>query len=477
MSYNVNEHDRSGRCVRHPEVKLRRRKLFLPGTKYVFKWSKTKRLKYCPCCVMEYVLALDPDVKGQVGLSRKGRLEILMPNATETDDDDDCDISSAASLLQHSDRSSLACQETNKRGQLNSTDARLEENAELVVAKDECNYQDDNSSHHQKPLHQLHSSPTDVRGLHNYLDPDLHDEAEAGESLIDDVIVCKGTVVSLEDTARELTNANEETWISALSCWQKEKEEMTAAMEALKIENRQLKRTVEHMQTSLDFSSQHESRNESIQEGCKEMIHSLRDDIKCASTDQQKGIKEVVSLLQQQVKTLEAEKKMIRAKNEQDVEVLQQEIISLQNSHSETMCMFIKMALEREKENAQALLHKFEIMQESKLKTEPDDTGDHSHVMPNDEVTKEEVFELQKKFSAQKAELEQLRTELANEQRRKEKRKKKKKKSKEKNKGNLVNNVSNEEEEHLPLIEVGNDDFVPLDHDDNEQESIGYEAR
>eukprot|EP00984_Skeletonema_dohrnii_P032161 scaffold25702_cov97-Skeletonema_dohrnii-CCMP3373.AAC.2 len=180
MSYNANEHDRSGRCIRHPEVKLRRRKIFLPGTKVVFKWSK--RLRYCPCCVMEFVLAVDPEVTGEVGLSRKGRLEITNLVSTEVEHTSISEASSSSSrpsgsntLSEESDASSqrshsYVSQKSNTCGQLNSTHATLDDDTTLrqkngevveeVEPKSMCNFHEDNSFQQQRPQ-QLHSSPTD----------------------------------------------------------------------------------------------------------------------------------------------------------------------------------------------------------------------------------------------------------------------------------------------------------------------------
>jgi hypothetical protein len=128
-SCNANEHDPSGRCVRHPEVKLRRRKVFLPGTNYVFKWSK--RLRYCPCCAMEFELAVDPEVKGQVGLSR-GRLELLLPSANSTTDDVEYASSTAASQSSHPSDNHILSKESDSGSQAATRPEGIRDEGSLI---------------------------------------------------------------------------------------------------------------------------------------------------------------------------------------------------------------------------------------------------------------------------------------------------------------------------------------------------------
>jgi hypothetical protein len=479
MSYNANEHDHSGRCIRHPEVKLRRRKIFLPGTKVVFKWSK--RLRYCPCCVMEFVLAVDPEVTGEVGLSRKGRLEITNLVSTEVEHTSISEASSSSShpsgsntLSEESDASSQTAhsyvsQKSNTCGQLNPTHATLDDTTfrqkdghvvKEVEHKSMCNSHEDYSLQQQRPQ-QLHSSPTDVR----YLQKHQKDETKPP---VDDVFVCKDIMcsASLDSTSGiddplsldqvetahahniESELAKEQAWMSFLVSWQKEKDEMTAAMNDLKKENKQLQISMKCMKKLQNKSSKHKLQSSIVenvslsdsQESHQEKMHqqgsiiqSLRDEIKCVSTDQIKGMQEVESLLQQQVKALEEEKEVNKAMHEQEVDILQQEIKLLQQRHTETMCRMVKMALEREKESNKTLLHKFEkIEQERRLQIEQKlqigkQAEDQEREL-KEEMTKEEVLQLQHKYFSLKSELDELKTKLADEKRRKEKRRMKKKK-------------------------------------------------
>jgi len=480
MSYNANEHDRSGRCIRHPEVKLRRRKIFLPGTKLVFKWSK--RLRYCPCCVMEFVLAVDPEVTGEVGLSRKGRLEITNLVTTEVEHASISQASSSSSrpsgsntLSEESDTSSQTArsyvsQKSNTCGQLNSTHATLDDTkcrqrgghaVEEVEPKSMCNFHEDYSLQQQRPQ-QLHSSPTDVRDLQKH-------QKDETKPPVDDVFVCKDIMcsASLDSTSDiddplsldqvETAHARidselvkEQAWMSFLVSWQKEKDEMTAAMNDLKKENKQLQISMKCMKKLQNKSSKHKLQGSIVenvslsdsQESHQEQMHqqgsiiqSLRDEIKSVSTDQIKGMHEVESLLQQQVKALEEEKEVNKAMHEQEVDILQQEIKSLQQRHTETMCRMVKMALEREKENNTTLLHKFEkIEQERRLQIEQKlqigKQAEDQEAELKEEMTKEEVLQLQHKYFSLKSELDELKTKLADEKRRKEKRRMKKKKKK-----------------------------------------------
>ena len=39
MMNTTNEHDRAGRCIRHPHIQLKKRRAFVPGTGVVLKWK------------------------------------------------------------------------------------------------------------------------------------------------------------------------------------------------------------------------------------------------------------------------------------------------------------------------------------------------------------------------------------------------------------------------------------------------------
>jgi hypothetical protein len=536
MSCNANEHDRSGRCVRHPEVKLRRRKVFLPGTKYVLKWSK--RLRYCPCCAMEFVLAVDPEVKGQVSLTRKGRLELILPHTNSTTDDVEYASSSAASpssypsgsriLSKESDASYLAAgsnvsQKAGTCGELDAITVKLDNtpfhyrrnlrdnqvvdkvDSEFIgTINGRCNSHENNAYQQQPPL-QLNSSPTNVRALQKHLNPDPH-QTDAIKPPVDDVIVSKDLmgsvswdgasdiddIFSLNQLGTTQTHLDSEivkdgAWLCLIDSWRREKDEMIAAMNALKNENKQLRSSMDYMKKWLKKSSNHETQNnngvtyESLtdsQEFDKEMIHqhiqSQQDDINCVSIKHQKEMEEVVTLLQQQVNALEVEKEVNKAMHENEIEILQQEIKSLQQSHSVTMCKLVKMALEREKENGKTLLGRFEKIEQER-RSYVSEIGkkfrdvSHLETKPKEKMTNGEVLELKYKYSVQKSELNELRAKLAKQERRKEKGGRKKKKSKEKKKDgrNGKNDRSDEEDMSLSIDEVGDVAFVHLELDDD----------
>lgn len=526
MSYNANEHDRSGRCIRHPEVKLCRRKLFVPGTKYVFKWSK--RLQYCPCCVMEFVLAVDPDVTGQVGLSRNGRLEItnittkehasasvaslppsrLFDNNIISKENDDG--SAAGSHVSH--------KSANGDEQLNSIHSQVD-NTTFGRHDDEvaCFYFHEETLEEEQRPHQP-NSPTDVRDIHKQIKSGQHqNQKDVTKPPVDDVFVCKDFMGSTSsDSTSDMTVllslgrvetvparigieiVNEQRWNSFLEIWQKEKDEMTQAMKALKKENKQLQLSMKCMKKWQKKTSKYESQNSiaggstlsDSQESYMEVIHqqgsiieTLRNEIKSVSTDQLKGMREVVGLLQQQVKALEEEKEVNRIIHTQEIDVLQQEINSLQQSHSETVCRMVKVALEREKENNKTLLDKFEkIEQARRLQTaqrvemgEKEECS-NADAERNEEMTKEDMLDLSHKYTSLKSDLDDLKTMLSNnEERRKEKKRKKKKKSKGKKRGAIKakNDGSDEEDTPLSIDEVVVSEFEQLGLDNEEPDVAG----
>lgn len=549
MSYNANEHDRSGRCVRHPEVKLLKRKLFLPGTKYVFKWSK--RIQYCPCCVVEFVLAVDPDVKGEVGLSRKGRIEItnIAPECEPT-----CTIVASMPSSQHnivnnnivsddSDHSSHISGESDNSSHAASSYASRESTAlncahvevddtsfgkNVDQAADEVhsqslrkneeihNINDDNSHEQQRPQQQqLKSSPTDVRELQKHLKPDLHGE-DSTKPPVDDVFVCKDLIGSaslnstsdidvlfglaqLETVPAHIASEieKEQAWNTSLDSWQKEKEEMAEEIYALKKENKQLQISMKCMKKwqnkppSEDFQNlgvANVSLSDSQESSYKEMIHqqgiviqSLRDEIKSVSTDQIKRLQDIVSLLQQQVKTLEDEKEINRAMHEQEIDVLQQEIQSLEQKHTETVCRMVKMAIQHERKNNQVLLNKFEeieharmlqIAQKREIGMKEECSNPKAELKV--EMTKEEVMELNENYVSLKSELDEIKAKVAGNERRKKKSGVKKKKSKKKQRGRrkTMNDGIGKEAMPLPIDELLVGTFVQLGFDTKEPSEL-----
>lgn len=263
---------------------------------------------------------------------------------------------------------------------------------------------------------------------------------------------------------------------------------MTAAINALKNENKQLQNSLDHMKKWLEKSSEHEAQknngvtNEHLtdsQELYKETIHkqgssilSQQDDTKCVSTEQHKGMEGVVTLLQQQVKVLELEKEANKAMHENELDILQQEIKSLQQSHSVTMFKLVKMALERERENGRTHLGRFdEIEQESRSHVTEigKKFSDFSHLeTKEEEMTNDEVFELKYKYSVQESELDELRAKLAKEERRKEKRRsKRKKKETIEKKLERRKSMNDRSDEPLSIAEVGDVAFVKLELDDD----------
>jgi hypothetical protein len=438
---------------------------------------------------MEFVLAVDPEVKGQVGLTRKGRLELILPHTNSTNDDVEYACSSAASsssypsgnriLPKESDASSQAAgshvsQKAGTCGELDATTVKLDNTSfhyrrnlrdNQVVHKVDsefigtingrCNSHENNAYQQQPPL-ELNSSPTNVRDLQNHLNPDPH-QTDAIKPPVDDVIVCRDLMGSsswdgasdiddisssnqLRTTQTHLDSeiVKDEAWLCVIDSWRREKDKMIAAMNALQNENKQLK-------SSMDY------------------------------IEQLKGMEEVVTLLQQQVKTLESEKEVNKALHENEIEILQQEMKSLQQSHSVTMCKLVKMALERQKENGKTLLDRFEKIEQARS-SHVAEIGKKFRDVSNletklkEEMTNDEVLELKYKYSVQKSELNELRAKLAKEERRKEKRRRKrKKKSKEKQKdGRKSKSVrSDEEDMSFSIDEVGDVAFVHLELDDD----------
>jgi len=158
--------------------------------------------------------------------------------------------------------------------------------------------------------------------------------------------------------------------------------------------------------------------------------------------------------------------------HENELDILQQEIKSLQQSHSVTMFKLVKMALERERENGRTHLGRFdEIEQESRSHVTEigKKFSDFSHLeTKEEEMTNDEVFELKYKYSVQESELDELRAKLAKEERRKEKRrsKRKKKESVEK-KLERRKSKNDRSDEPLSIAEVGDVAFVKLELDDD----------
>ncbi|KAL7500655.1 hypothetical protein ACHAWT_009887 [Skeletonema menzelii] len=543
QSYNANEHDRCGRCIRHPEVKLRRRKLFVPGTKYVFRW--TKKLQYCPCCVVEFVLAVDPEVTGQVGLSRKGRLEITNISTEEYASATVASLSPSRSfgsnniISKENDDgsqaagSSVSHKSANCDEQLNSIhsqvdnttfeqkdDEVVEEAHSLSILEAICNFHEDKSEEVQRP--QQLNSPTDVRDIHKQLKPGQHQNQRDStkpptKPPVDDVFICKDLMGSISSDSAEdekplvCTNqeavparigvemVNEQKWNSFLVSWQKEKDEMTQAMNALKKENKQLQLLMKCLKKWQKRPPKHEFQNSTAasgstrsdsQETYMEVIHqqgsiieSLRNEIKCVSTDQLKGMREVVILLQQQVKALEEEKEVNRVIHEQEIDALQQEINSLQQTHAETMCRMVKMALEREQENNKTLLEKIRKIEHARRlqisqRVEIGEKEEYSSqdAEMNEEMTKEERLDLSHKYDSLKSDLDELKSMLSNnEERRKEKKRLKKKKSKGKKRGERKgkNDESDEEDIPLPIDEVVVNEFGQLGFDGKEPDVAG----
>lgn len=548
MSYNANEHDRSGRCVRHPEVKLLKRKLFLPGTKYVFKWSK--RIQYCPCCVMEFVLAVDPEVTGQVGLSRKGRIEITniapegeptctsvasMPSSQHIDNNiisDDSDNSShisgdsdnssqAASSYASRDSTTQKCihAKVDNTPFVKNNDQAADEvhsHSQSIRKSEEIHKIDEDNSYEQlrPPQQQLKSSPTDVRDLQKHLKPDLHGE-DSTKPPVDDVFVCKDLMGSaslystsdadvlsglaqLETVPARIGSEieKEQAFNSSLDSWQKEKEEMTAAINALTKENKQLQISMKCMKKWQNKRPSQDFQNLGVangsltdsQESYKEMIHqqgsviqSLRDEIKCVSTDQIKRLQEIVSLLQQQVNTLEEEKEINRAMHEQEIDVLQQEIQLLEQRHTETVCRMVKMTIEQEKQNNRVLLNKFEeieqarrlqIAQKGEKGTKEEYSNPEAELKV--EMTKEEVLELNENYVSLKSELDEIKAKFADNERRKKKSgaKKKKSKKKQRERRKTMNDGMGQEALPLPIDELLVGTFVQLGFDDEEPSEL-----
>jgi hypothetical protein len=463
---------------------------------------------------MEFVLAVDPEVKGQVGLTRKGRLELLLPSAHSDADDAEYASSTAASQSSHPSDNLTLYKESDSASQAATSQISLKVGtcAELVATnskhdnRDPCNSNETNVYQQQQPI-QMNSSQTNVRDLHKYLNPDLH-HTDATQPPLDDVFVCKDLMkpsswdgaCDIEDllSLNQLRTApthldseiavKEQSWLCLLDSWRREKYEMTAAINALKNENKQLQNSLDHMKKWLEKSSEHEAQknngvtNEHLtdsQELYKETIHkqgssilSQQDDTKCVSTEQHKGMEGVVTLLQQQVKVLELEKEANKAMHENELDILQQEIKSLQQSHSVTMFKLVKMALERERENGRTHLGRFdEIEQESRSHVTEigKKFSDFSHLeTKEEEMTNDEVFELKYKYSVQESELDELRAKLAKEERRKEKRRsKRKKKETIEKKLERRKSMNDRSDEPLSIAEVGDVAFVKLELDDD----------
>lgn len=359
--YAAYEHDRSGRCVRHPEVKLRRRKKFK-------KWSSSRRLRYCPCCVMDYLLAMDPDGKGQLMMhGPNARLQLVRSSSTN---------STASATSSSAEESTTRAHEVEKE----STPRDL--SADTAVNKpseEKCD-----NSHDSFPFqrHQQQQLREPVGHEMNTNKPPIND------------IVCTNNSVSWDHASSIDDNLSwgqhigdeierEQQWLFFLDTWQREKDDFRAEITALKNENRQLSNSMKYMKKWLKKSSKHEHEIcrptvDSISESQElyreilrqqgDIIQSLKDDIKCASSDHLMGMEDVVRLLQQQVEALEVEKEASRSMYENEIDVLQQELKSIQARHSESMlhASNLKSALGREKEHNKTLLVQFEKIEKER---------------------------------------------------------------------------------------------------------------
>ena len=252
---------------------------------------------------------------------------------------------------------------------------------------------------------------------------------------------------------------------------------MTEAMDALKKENKQLQLSMkcmkkwqrrpskEYYSEAASGSSISESQ-ESIRQQSS-VIESLRNEMKL------KGMREVVNLLQQQVKALEEEREVNRAMHEQEIKDLQQEINSIQQTHSETICRMVKMAIEREKDNNLTLLDKVEKIEQARRlkKAQKVESGENM----NEDMAKEEMMDLSHKYASLQSDLDELKTMLTNEERRKEKKRIKKKKSKGKKRESrkAKNDGSDEEDIPLPKDGVIVGAFGQLGLDDKEPDVAG----
>jgi hypothetical protein len=487
--------------------------------------------------VVEFVLAVDPEVTGEVGLSRKGRLEITniitedeehgsasvasLPPSRSFNNKVRCeenDVGSEAkgsyesgksaanhdeqhNSIQHSETRLIDSQRSastysftvdsmsfgRKVDQVAEAYSQRMQNIEAIR-----NLHEDKSEE-ERPS-QLNSSPKDVRDLHKQLESGQQHNQKETKPPLTDVFVCKDLFGSISsDSASDVTGlarvetvparigaeiVNEQAWNRFLASWQKEKDEMTEAMDALKKENKQLQLSMKCMKKwqrrpSQEYQYSEAASGSSIAESQESIrkqssvIESLRNEMKL------KGMREVVNLLQQQVKSLEEEREVNRVMHEQEVYELQQEINSIQQTHSETICRMVKMAIEREKDNNLTLLDKFEKIEQARRlkKAQRVESGENT----NEDMTKEEMMDLSHKYASLQSDLDELKTMLTNEERRKEKKRIKKKKSKGKKRETrkAKNDGSDEKDIPLPQDEVIVGAFGQLDLVDKEPDVAG----